>query len=93
MEVRGNFRTVVNVEVDDREVIEAITNIFQKKVTPKDIPCGAYVNRDGVWELWEDGHGSGYTSKYRAATPEEATLYGTFRQWEITTSELRALKA
>ena len=33
-----------------------------------------YINSDGCWELWENGHGSGYTTMYRRATQEEVEL-------------------
>lgn len=38
-----------------------------------------HINSDGIWEYWENGHGSGYTFLSRAATPEEIEIYHSFK--------------
>ena len=92
MEVRGSHTVCTLVTVSDHDVIESLSNTFETKVVPKDVSGGSYINSDGRWELWEDGHGSGYTTTQRAATVEEVALYEKFKQWKKLTYELSILK-
>lgn len=92
MQVRGSHTVHTIVTVSEYDVINEMTYSFEKKVVPKDVMAGSYVNRDGCWEHWEDGHGSGHTTTQRKATEAELSLYQQFRTWSELTQTLTALE-
>lgn len=73
------------VKVSSHEIIKIVERALKselhqlKLLNPNDDPhydiSGAeYINHNGEWEYWENGHGSGYTTVYRKATEEEKQL-------------------
>ena len=46
-----------------------------------------YINRDGIWESWEDTHGSGIYYQHGAASDQEVTIYNAFKLLEEVIKE------
>ena len=66
------------VDVDPAKITDVLFHKWRSGLV--DLDRGAeYINKEGVWESWEDtGHGSGLTKKYRAATEEEIVMSKAF---------------
>ena len=71
------------VYIDSKEILDIVKQMLDNESrdlrlqNPVDRLCisdAKYINADGYWELWENGHGSGYTTTYRKATQEEIEL-------------------
>jgi hypothetical protein len=79
MQVSGRRTEVhnVSVEIDPIEVIEQLFNKWKRELP--DLPREADYIQDGYWHDWEDGHGSGITTKHRAATDCEERIYIGFK--------------
>lgn len=78
MYVIGKHTTVssVKVEIDPLDVIKQLYGKWLASIGQ--LP-DRYINKDGVWEDWTDtGHGSGLTSFYGQATPEEVVQNAAF---------------
>lgn len=79
MQINGT-KTIVEralVEVDPEEVINQL-QVRWKNELP-DLPRSAeYINHEGVWESWENTHGSGITRHYRSATEDEIVQHKSF---------------
>lgn len=82
MEIRGEkvVKEVVNVRVSVKDILENLKLEIKKKVFPKEWSKydQFYLNSDGWWEGWDNGHGSGYTDVLRPATGEEKMIYENF---------------
>lgn len=74
----------IEVDVNPYDLIESINKALREKIIPKellDVDGGAYINSKGVWESWENGHGSGYTTTYREATEAEIQAWKYLGEW------------
>jgi hypothetical protein len=91
MQIRGSHTVHATFTVSEYDVSKEMTATFEKNVVPADVMAGSYPNREGCWEHWEDGHGSGYTTTQRKATEAEVALYQQFRTWSELTQTLMAL--
>lgn len=66
------------VDVDPLKITNVLFHKWRSGLVDLDRDA-EYINKDGVWESWEDtGHGSGLTRTYRAATPEEIVMNSSF---------------
>ena len=74
MKVEGT-RTIheqVEIEITPSELFALLYDeVWKKTERPEGF---TYINDKGVWEHWENGHGSGYTTYGRVATPDELAI-------------------
>lgn len=68
-------REQVNVEIDPLKVVSGLHEKWLSKLGMSE----CYVNQDGNWEHWEDGHGSGNYTTHRAATEDEVVINKSFK--------------
>jgi len=81
VQVNATVSEYRKVDIDSREILSIVEYRLKEALrrlrletmdeSRKDIGQAEYINSDGCWELWENGHGSGYTTVYRKATQEE----------------------
>jgi hypothetical protein len=81
MRVNGTITSVIqeSVEVNPSDVISQIKLDWMKSI---DVCSYWYINQEGVWEDWEDTHGSGITNEHRQATLDEIHKWVLFKQFE-----------
>lgn len=80
MKVDAIVTTTEHRTVDVR--VEEVFDAFWKKITKKfGVPTEAYIDRNGLWETWDDvGHGSGIYDTVRKATEEEMNIVDAFKK-------------
>lgn len=82
MEVQGTVHKYESVSavVDPAAILDTIKSkvVATFDIGLKDFGLNPYINSNGVWETWENGHGSGYTETYRVSTPEEFQIMVAF---------------
>ena len=92
MKINGFQTQSVEISVSDDKVIEALTQEFRERTTPKGVPEDAYINKSGVWESWDSGRGgSGDTYLYHDATDFEKINRAAFDKWLDMTHFLSSL--
>jgi hypothetical protein len=77
----------LEIDVDPCQIVRDLrhqwmVDVSNTKISDKDPPTFGYINHNGQWEHWENGHGSGYTYDYRKATPEEVAMDSLFHTLE-----------
>lgn len=65
----------VTVSIDPVDVLTQLRAKWKSSTGQR----GEYINKDGVWETWDDtGHGSGLTEYYGRATEKEIEIAKAF---------------
>lgn len=70
MQIKGSRKTIesVTIEVSPQELANELGTALLRTVGLGD---GTYINSDGVVEHWENGPGSGFTTRFDKATQEQ----------------------
>lgn len=82
VKIQATRTEYLEVEVSKRDLFEKAVALVKRTVIPNGIPSDAYINDRGEWEDWEDGHGSGFTTRHRPATEAEAREFQIVREFE-----------
>lgn len=83
--IEGAETRAINIDVLPQTLFMTFLNHLAEQLFP-DRDCrpttlyreSVYINSDGMWERWEDDHGSGYTTTLRKATKEEKKAMKTW---------------
>ena len=67
-------REQVSVEIDPLKVVSSLHEKWLSSLKMSE----CYINQEGHWEHWQDGHGSGIYTTHRVATPEETVINKSF---------------